>query len=121
MSADEVLHHISLTDVEWDPAFLALIQRTPADSVVDWRLLWRDPQPNWVSECGRIVQIGDAAHSFLPTSANGGTQACEDAISLAACLSLGGKHAIPLATRVHNKLRYVWSMLTFYHKCQVLT
>jgi 2-polyprenyl-6-methoxyphenol hydroxylase-like FAD-dependent oxidoreductase len=105
MSADSVFREVSSSGIKWDPALLALIKRTPGESVVDWRLLWRDPAPKWVSDCGRVVQIGDAAHSFLPTSANGGTQACEDAISLAACLSLGGKHGISLATRVHNTLR----------------
>ena len=35
-----------------------------------------------------------------------GTQALEDAISLAACVSIAGKDSIPQATRVHNLLRF---------------
>ena len=70
--------------------------------------MWRDPQPQWASQGGRIVQLGDAAHPFLPTSLSGGTMAMEDAYSLAACLSIGGKGDVPLATKVHNKLRYVY-------------
>jgi hypothetical protein len=55
-----------------------------------------------------VIQLGDAAHSFLPTSANGATQALEDAISLAACVKLALKDnlGIALATQVHNTLRY---------------
>lgn len=54
-----------------------------------------------------MIQLGDAAHCFLPSSGNGGTQAMEDAVSLAACLAIGGsKDRIPDATRVHNLLRF---------------
>lgn len=54
-----------------------------------------------------MVQIGDAAHPFLPTSASGGTMAMEDAYSLASCLHLARKEHVSLATKVHNHLRYV--------------
>lgn len=113
----------------WDPAFLALVHQTPPKSVNDWRLLWRNPQPNSVSPLGRVVQVGDSAQlvflvlihlcenfaeppcaddsTFLPTSANGGTQAIEDAVSLATCLRLGGGQAVTMALRVHNTLRFV--------------
>lgn len=69
--------------------------------------MWREPQPCWASSTGRIIQIGDAAHTFLPSSGNGATQGMEDAISLAACLQIAGKDNVPWATRVHNKLRFV--------------
>ena len=52
------------------------------------------------------MQLGDAAHTFLPSSGNGGTQAIEDAISLATCVAIAGKNNIPNATRVHNLLRF---------------
>ena len=69
--------------------------------------MWRDPQPLWTSPAGRVVQLGDAAHTFLPSSGNGGTQAIEDAVSLATCISLAGDRArLPEATRVHNLLRF---------------
>ena len=69
--------------------------------------MWRDPQPKWTSPGGRVLQLGDAAHTFLPSSGNGGTQAIEDAVSLAACISkAGSKQNVPDATRVHNLLRF---------------
>ena len=58
-----------------------------------------------------MVQLGDAAHAFLPTSGNGATQAIEDAVCLAECLRLGcadgkGKAGIELALWIHNTLRW---------------
>ncbi|KAH8701949.1 hypothetical protein BGW36DRAFT_394719 [Talaromyces proteolyticus] len=46
------------------------------------------PQGTWTSIGGRVVQIGDAAHFNVPTSASCGTLALEDAITLASCLQL---------------------------------
>ncbi|KAL5047365.1 hypothetical protein BDW71DRAFT_206491 [Aspergillus fruticulosus] len=90
----------------WEPFVSELIKATPNRTVLDWKLMWRDPQPKWVSNGGRVVQIGDAAHPFLPTSASGGTMAMEDAFSLAACLSIAGRQDVPIATKVHNHLRF---------------
>ena len=58
-----------------------------------------------------MVQLGDAAHTFIPSSGNGATQAIEDALSLATCLRLGGKDHVPTAVKVHVKLRYVHDKL----------
>ncbi|KAG2418549.1 hypothetical protein HFD88_001650 [Aspergillus terreus] len=90
----------------WEPFVTELIKATPNHSVLDWKLMWRNPQPRWTSPGGRVVQVGDAAHSFLPTSASGGTMAMEDAYSLAACLDIAGRKDVSLATKVHNYLRF---------------
>ncbi|KAL6702431.1 hypothetical protein ACN47E_001860 [Coniothyrium glycines] len=91
---------------DWEPLVPEVIKATPDGSCFDWKMMWRDPQPQWVSDGGRIVQLGDAAHPFLPTSGSGATMAIEDSWSLAACLEIGGKANLTLATRVHNKLRF---------------
>lgn len=83
-----------------------IIKAAPAESIIDWKIMWREPQPKWTSPGGYVVQLGDAAHSFLPSSGNGGTQALEDGVSLAACVAMAGKQRIPDATRVHNLLRF---------------
>ncbi|KAJ5733861.1 hypothetical protein N7493_002647 [Penicillium malachiteum] len=83
-----------------------LIQATPKGRIHDFKLMWREPQPCWTSAGGRVVQIGDAAHTFHPSSGQGATQGMEDAASIAACLHMAGKENIPWATRVHNKLRF---------------
>lgn len=74
--------------------------------------MWRNPQPRWASTQGRVIQIGDAAHPFLPSSASGATMAMEDAYSLAACLQIAGKGDISLAAKVHNHLRYVKPLIS---------
>jgi hypothetical protein len=54
-----------------------------------------------------VVQIGDAAHSFLPASGNGATQAIEDAVSLASCLRFGALISVAEAVRAHVRLRFI--------------
>ncbi|KAF7536812.1 hypothetical protein G7054_g4230 [Neopestalotiopsis clavispora] len=83
-----------------------LIKATPEDGIVDWKLMLRNPQPKTTSPLGRVVQAGDAAHTYLPSSGSGANQGLEDAIYLATCLELGGEENIKWATRVHNKLRF---------------
>lgn len=95
---------------DWDPAAEALIRRAPRGSVIHWPLLWRNLRPEWTSKGGRVVQLGDAAHSSVNTSAAGATLALEDAITLAACLQLsssgGGPGGAALGARIYNLLRY---------------
>ena len=104
LNASDVLASMDNT-VEWDPRVLSIIKCTPPDSVVDFKITWRDPNPRWTSPSGRILLLGDSAHPFLPNSSNGATQAMEDGTSLATCLRLAGKHNIALATRIHTRLR----------------
>lgn len=89
----------------WVPWVHEMIKAAPDEGTVDYKLMWRNPREKWCSPGGRVIQIGDAAHTFLPTSASGATMAMEDGYSLATCLQLGGKSNAPLAVRVHNKLR----------------
>ena len=95
---------------DWDPAIDGLIRATPKGSVIHWPLLWRNLRRDWTSKGGRVVQVGDAAHSTIPASASGGTLALEDAVTLATCLELacsgGGTSGGPLGTRTYNLLRY---------------
>ncbi|CAK7222840.1 hypothetical protein SBRCBS47491_004999 [Sporothrix bragantina] len=88
----------------WDPLCRAIVEKTP--SLVDWKLVYRDPLPTWTSTHGRILLLGDAAHPFLPTSAQGATQAMEDGVNLAVCLRRAGKGNVPAAVRTHQALRY---------------
>ncbi|CAJ2504337.1 Uu.00g117310.m01.CDS01 [Anthostomella pinea] len=90
----------------WGEQIIDFVNQVPPDTLIDWKLTWRDPQPVWASKGGCIIQLGDAAHAFLPSSANGATQAMEDGISLAECLHQGGKERVSWATKVHTKLRY---------------
>ncbi|KAL1977280.1 hypothetical protein VTN31DRAFT_139 [Thermomyces dupontii] len=89
----------------WDPMCKAIVEKTP--SLVDWKLVYRDPLPRWVSDKGRIALLGDSAHPFLPTSAQGATQAMEDGVVFAVCLKrIGDKKKIPAAVRAYEAIRY---------------
>lgn len=90
----------------WDPMVTKIIEKTPEDRLVDWKLVYRDPLPTWVSPKGRILLLGDSAHPFLPTSAQGAAQAVEDGVNIAVCLRRGGKCRVPEAVRAHEKIRY---------------
>ncbi|KAB8201033.1 hypothetical protein BDV34DRAFT_229750 [Aspergillus parasiticus] len=87
------------------PVLAEIIRNVPDNTIVRWPLAMRNPQPKWTSSHGHIVQIGDSAHSFLPTSGNGATMAIEDALSIAECLRLGAEN-VGMATRVHQLLRF---------------
>ncbi|KAI6087695.1 FAD/NAD(P)-binding domain-containing protein [Hypoxylon rubiginosum] len=91
---------------DWDPLCTRIISKTPEEMLVDWKLVYRDPLPTWVSPSGRILLLGDSAHPFLPTSAQGATQALEDGVVIAVCLRRGGKDNVPASVRAHEKIRY---------------
>jgi len=100
---EEIVQHL-LKVPDWSPAILALVRTAPR-GVVHWPLLWRDLQREWVSKGGHVVQVGDSAHTFTPTSGNGATQALEDAATLAACLELSGRGGMDTGTKIYNLLR----------------
>ncbi|EAA30908.2 FAD/NAD(P)-binding domain-containing protein [Neurospora crassa] len=88
----------------WDPICKAIVEKTP--SLVDWKLVYRDPLPTWVSKHARILLVGDSAHPFLPTSAQGATQAMEDGVTIAVCLRRAGKEGVQAAVRTYQEIRY---------------
>ncbi|KAI1163821.1 hypothetical protein F5B18DRAFT_651354 [Nemania serpens] len=91
---------------DWDPMCTRIVSKTPEEMLVDWKLVYRDPLPTWVSPKARILLLGDSAHPFLPTSAQGATQALEDGVCIAVCLRKGGKDNVPVSVRAHEKIRY---------------
>ncbi|KAI5289690.1 hypothetical protein KEM52_000692 [Ascosphaera acerosa] len=88
----------------WDPVVRKLIDRAPADEILEWKLCMHKPLPTWVS--GRGALLGDACHPMLPYVAQGAAQAVEDAACLSIVLSgLSGRHQIPLALRSYEASR----------------
>lgn len=80
--------------------------------------MYRDPLPRWISDKGRTALLGDSAHPFLPTSAQGATQAMEDGVTIAYCLREAGKGQVPAALQSFQDIRYVKSLL---HRAVLLT
>ncbi|KAL5117796.1 hypothetical protein ACEQ8H_004270 [Pleosporales sp. CAS-2024a] len=109
LSAEEALKQLD-AEGQWGADLRATIASTPPNHIIDWRLMRRELKREWASPKGRVIQIGDAAHPYLPTTVNGATQALEDGVSLARCLCLAvdryGVSAIPDAAKVHNVLRF---------------
>lgn len=96
-----------IQDLEgWDPLVHELVKATPKDKLVDYKLVFRDPLPTFISPIARIALIGDAAHPFLPTSIQGAAQAVEDGAVIAVCLEKGGKGNVSQAVRAYEKTRY---------------
>lgn len=90
----------------WNPTVHAIVRMTPPEKLVDWKLVYRDPLPTWISPKARIALFGDAAHPFLPTSIQGASQAMEDGACIAVCLQLSGKEHVTDALRAYEKIRY---------------
>lgn len=90
---------------EFDASILAILEKVDAQDVKIWNLLTMDKMPSFIY--GRLALIGDAAHPFLPDLGQGGAQAIEDAVSLAAVLPLGtGQEEIPDRLKVYESCRY---------------
>ncbi|KAK4247597.1 hypothetical protein C7999DRAFT_41135 [Corynascus novoguineensis] len=90
----------------WDPVVVELVKMTPPERLFDYKLVFRDPLPTFISPKARTALIGDAAHPFLPTSIQGASQAMEDGVALAACLDRAGKGRVQEALRVWERIRY---------------
>lgn len=91
----------------WAPIVHDLVNATPEDRLVDYKLVFRDPLPHFVSKGhGRIALIGDAAHPFLPTSIQGASQSMEDGVTLAITLEKSGKGNVPRGVRAYEAIRY---------------
>ncbi|KAL4932106.1 uncharacterized protein BDV17DRAFT_301091 [Aspergillus undulatus] len=91
---------------EWTPLCTRIVSKTPPDRLIDWKLIWQDPLPTWVSKGGRITLAGDSAHAFLPTSTQGATQALEDGVTIAVCLKMAGKARVREGLRAFQEIRY---------------
>ncbi|GAA5821892.1 hypothetical protein JCM3770_002648 [Rhodotorula araucariae] len=99
----DVADAVSLVS-NWDPTIVNAMKLTP--SCLDWKIVYREPLPTWISKSGKVVLLGDSAHPHLPTSAQGASQAVEDAATLAICLELAGRSRVRLAALVYERLRY---------------
>lgn len=105
ITADELLARMPNLEA-WDPLIIELIQNIPNKKLTSWQLRWRDLQPKWASPGAPIVQLGDSAHAFIPSSIMGAATALEDAQSLPERLRLAGKKNVNTGTKVYELLRY---------------
>ncbi|RKK87887.1 hypothetical protein BFJ68_g14074 [Fusarium oxysporum] len=83
----------------------ALFEVTPVGKTIDFKLVYRPTIDNWVSEGGRTILIGDAAHANLPTAGQGASQALEDAVTVAQCMEMSGGD-VKLGLEAAQRIRY---------------
>ena len=89
----------------FDSSILAILDKAEPQDVKIWNLLTMDKMPSFIN--GKLALLGDAAHPFLPDLGQGGAQAIEDAVSLAAVLPLGTTpDEIPDRLSVYEGCRY---------------
>lgn len=87
---------------DWPEPVPSVIARTPPERVLHHDLVaLRAPLPSYVT--GRVALLGDAAHAMTPFLGQGGCQAIEDAVVLAA--SLAGDPDIDVALRTYDRER----------------
>ncbi|KAJ0420300.1 hypothetical protein BJY00DRAFT_313239 [Aspergillus carlsbadensis] len=109
----KVADMLQVIDESWDPTLRQIIRSIPEDMLIDHKLLWRDPVPQWVSPGGRVALVGDAAHPHLPTAGTGAAQALEDAATLGVFFAkVAGTDEIPAILRGYQRLRYERTALT---------
>lgn len=89
---------------DWNPLFRRVWEKV--DYCLDWKLVFRPCLDKFVADSGLLAVMGDAAHPFLPTSTQGASQAMEDGITIAKCLSLAGEGNVPLALHSYFEIRH---------------
>jgi 2-polyprenyl-6-methoxyphenol hydroxylase-like FAD-dependent oxidoreductase len=89
----------------WEETVPAITKLIPPETLLDWKLIWRNPIRKWVSDRNRIVLLGDAAHPHLPSSGSGATQAIEDGGTLGTMLDKLGSENVDVAFKAYEKLR----------------
>lgn len=100
---EDVIHH--LRKAGFPPIWNDIVEMTPEDRLIDYKLVWRDPLKTWLSPSKRCAVMGDAAHCHLPTSAQGACMAVEDAVTMAVCLEKA-EGDVPLAMQVFERIRF---------------
>lgn len=78
------LEEMKATYADFDPTIKRVL--TKVEDCLRWKLADLPALPKWVSESGKVVLIGDAAHATVPYLAQGASMAIEDGAVLAECL-----------------------------------
>lgn len=88
----------------FDPLIRKVIDKVT--TCLRWTLADLPPLPTWLSQSGKVVLIGDAAHAMVPFLAQGASMSIEDGPALAECLSrVRDIEDIPKYLRIFEQLR----------------
>ncbi|KAL4783771.1 hypothetical protein BJX76DRAFT_348328 [Aspergillus varians] len=100
---EELLQRVKGWDTEHQ--IRPIIEHMAKDQFIMTPLVRAGALDSWISQTGRIALIGDAAHPFFPTSAQGASQAVEDGATVAITLQRAGKGNIKLGLKAMEELR----------------
>lgn len=90
---------------DFAPSVHAILDKADDEKLKAWNLLDMKKMPNLA--IGRLAVIGDAAHPFLPYQGQGGSQAVEDAVSIATLLPMGTPSSAVLERlQLYEQCRY---------------
>jgi salicylate hydroxylase len=88
----------------FDPTITRVLEHVTV--CLKWKLAALPPLPKWVSDSGRVVLIGDAAHGMVPYLAQGAATSIEDGAALAECLDRAKDiNDVPTLLRVFQAIR----------------
>ncbi|CAH0041864.1 unnamed protein product [Clonostachys rhizophaga] len=88
----------------YDPVIRKVLEKV--ESVLKWKLAEMPPLPRWLSNNGRVVLIGDAAHATVPYLAQGAAMSIEDGAALAECLDLADNmDMVPFVLKAFEEVR----------------
>ncbi|KAF2192355.1 FAD/NAD(P)-binding domain-containing protein [Zopfia rhizophila CBS 207.26] len=88
----------------WDHRLAKIINMI--EGTLKWPLLSGKPLKRWVSLSGKLIILGDAAHSMVPYMSEGAAMAVEDGAALAEILSLiTSPHQLYSALKVFERVR----------------
>ena len=79
------VEEMKATYADFDPVIRKVISKVT--SCLKWTLADLPPLKSWLSDSGRVVLIGDAAHAMVPFLAQGASMSIEDGACLAESLA----------------------------------
>ena len=82
----------------------AILEKVEDDKLKTWALLDMAQMPTFIA--GKLAVLGDSAHPFLPHQGQGGGQAIEDGVALAALLPLGTRPDVSERLQLYQQCRY---------------
>ncbi|KAH6716333.1 hypothetical protein BKA61DRAFT_515910 [Leptodontidium sp. MPI-SDFR-AT-0119] len=91
---------------DFEPRVRKMAELVKPEDCFLWKIAHLPTLKSWVSESGRVVLIGDAAHAMVPHFGAGAATAVEDGGVLAACIDHAHSlSSIPDALKAYEKLR----------------
>lgn len=89
---------------DFDPVVRRVLSKV--ESCLNWKVADLPSLPSWISDSGKVVLIGDAAHAMTPFLAQGAAQAIEDGAVLGECLArVESRRDIPNLLRAYQAIR----------------